>query len=292
MTWSIRQAEARDRDGLVALCHAAVGPDDYVPAFLEDFLTTGLIFVAEDRGHLVGMVVYHDCPDRSAWLHAARTHPEHRREGVATALMARCESTARQRHRSALRLWASLDNQASVRANRKYGYRERGRFTRMRLEVPRPGPRAHLELLDLEEDWPRLRDSRLLRQSHGYVFHDFYFMPLTRATASWLQKQQALWRFGDNAVSLSAGLEDASRRGIQMHLLVGDAAEILAAAPSIAAARGVAEVECFLPHDARLLATARHAGFEFMGWGREAVLFELRPRPARAAGAGTGHRRA
>ncbi len=290
--WTTRRAGPADRRGLLDLCRAAVGPDDYVPDFLDDFLTTGVVFVAEEHGSLLGMVVYHDCPDRSAWLHAARTHPEHRREGIATALMARCEGLARQRHRTAMRLWASADNVASVRANRKYGYRERGRFTRMRLEPRPPAPRLRLERLDLRADWRLLRDSRLLRSSRGYVFHDFYFMPLTKATAAWLAHEDALWRFGDNAVSLSAGLGVPAGRGVQMHLLAGDAAELLAAAPSIAATRRATEVECFLPHEARLLDLAGQAGFRFMGWGREAVLFEKRPRPARAGEAGTGPHRA
>ncbi len=289
--WTTRRATRADTARLVELCRAAVGPDDYVPDFLDDFLSTGVVFLAEDADRVLGMAVYHDCPDGSAWLHAARTHPEHRREGIATALMSRCESLARQRHRNAMRLWASVHNVASVNANRKYGYRERGRFTRMRLEVGRGAEAGRLEPVDLARDWPLLRDSALLRQSRGFVFHDFYFMPLTRDVAAWLARRESLMRFGGNVVCLSPGVEDPSGHGMQIHLVAGDAGEILRAARWIAAGRRAEDVQVFLPHDPFLLGTARRAGFRLMAWGREAVLFEMRPR-ARGAAAGTGHRRA
>ncbi len=287
--WSTRPATTADREALIALCHASVGPDDYVPAFVDEFLDTGVILVAEDRDRIIGMVVYHDVFDGSAWLHAARTHPEYRRQGVATVLMAGCEALSRRHGRTAMRLWASMDNVASVNANRKYGYRERARFTRMRVLVSRPATEMALEVLDPAE-WRRIASSPLLERGGGYLFHDFYFVPWTRSNARWLSDHEALWRFGPNAVSISEDFEAPGGTGLQIQLLAGDPSVILRALPSIARARGADHVESFLPHDRRLLEMAKRAGFAFMDWGQEAVLFEKRL-PVRGGASGTGPRK-
>lgn len=285
--WPIRRATAADVAALAALCRAAVGPDDYVPAFLEAFLRTGVILLAEEGGRVVGMVVYHDVPDGSAWLHAARTHPDHRRRGVATALMAECETLSRQRGRSSMRLWANADNLASVHANRKYGFRERARFTRMRLDV-RGGPGADvLEPLGAAEAWPLVAGSPLVRKGGGYVFHDFYFLPVVRATVRALASEGALWGFREHVVSVSPDFEDPRHEGLQIQVLAGDPSSILRAIPAFARGRGAIRVESFLPHDPAVLRSARRAGYALMDWGQEAVLFEKRLR-GRAASAGTG----
>lgn len=267
---------------LVALCRESMGPDDYVPAFVDDFLRTGVVFLAETSGSPVGMMVYHDVPDGSVWLHAARTHPAWRQRGVATELMAACERLALERRRTALRLWAAASNEASVTANRKYGFEERARFTRMRIPASPTRFETRLEPLNLAKDWALVEGSPLLRQGRGYVFHDFYFVPLTRTNAEWLARDKALWRWDSQVVALSEDYEDASGRDLQIQALAGDPAAILRAAPGIAGARGADRVETFLPHDPRLLETARQAGFDFMDWGQEAVVFE-KPLPGNGA---------
>ncbi len=274
--WTIREATPGDAPALADLCREAVGPDDYVPAFIEGFLRTGVVFLAEAEGRAVGMMVYHDVPDGSVWLHAARTHPDLRQQGVATGLMRVCEGLARKRDRRAMRLWAEAANVASVAANRKYGFRERARFTRMRVPAARDRRDVRVEPFDPKRDRPLLSSSAVLRRGAGYVFHDFYFLPLTQRNAAWLCGVGALWRLGRGVVSLSEDFEGPWGKDLQVQLVAGDPDRILRAAPAIAAIRGAERVESFLPHDAALLAKARRAGFETMEWGQEAVLFEKR----------------
>ncbi len=278
--WSVRRAAVADRPGLVALCRAAVGPDDYVPDFLDNFLATGVVFLAADEGRIIGMMVYDDVRDGSAWLHAARTDPEYRRRGVATALMDAGEALARERARTSMRLWASADNEASVAANRKYGFRERARFTRMRVASSRPAEAP--SLVPLRSDartWAALDGSPFLRSAAGYVFHAFYFLPLNRENVDRLAREGALLRFGENAISVSEDYEVVRGKDLQIQPLFGDLAAILRACPSVAAARGADRVETFLPHDPVFLQTARAVGFAPMEWGQEAILFEkLLPR--------------
>lgn len=273
--WTVRQARPEDVDALRRLCADAVGPDDYVPGYLERFVEGSATFLALDGARVVGMMVYDDVLDGSAWLHAARTHPDYRRRGVATALMQACENLGWTRRRQALRLWASASNVASVTANRRYGFQERARFTRMRAAAsayPRP---VALEPARLDErDWRSIERSPILRKSAGYVFHDYYFLPLSRPNADLLAAAGALRTFGGNGVSVSEDLEGAQGGDLQVQALFGDLASILRAAPALAADRGADRVESFLPHDLPTLTAAQQAGFSFMEWGQEAILFE------------------
>ncbi len=276
--WAIRRATRADVGTLVDLCRASVGPDDYVPGFLEDFLGSGIVLMAEEADAAVGMMVYHDVPDGSAWLHAARTQPAHRREGVATALMHGCEAVARRRHRTAMRLWAEAGNVASVQANRRYGFRERGRFTRLRAPATDSHGPPRLEKIPADARlWAPLRASPFLRRTGGYHYHDFYFQRLTRPVAEDLARHGALWRFGPNGISLSGGFE-AGGLDLQIEPLFGSLGDILCAAPGIAASRGAERVETFLPRDPGVARIARGAGFRRMEWGRDAILFERRLR--------------
>jgi len=272
--WTARVATEADLPALRELCVASVGPDDYVLSFVERFVRDSVTFVAVDGPRVVGMMVYDDTPDGSVWLHAARTHPEYRRRGVATALNRASTVLARSRHRESLRLWADAANTASVAAARRDGFEERARFTRMRVGASRSSPGVRLEPFDPAEGWPVLTSSPLMRLGGGYVFHDFYFLPLTRANATWLARERALWRFGSQVISVSEDFEDAWGKDLQIQLLAGDPATILDAAPGIARSRGADRVESFLPHDPAVLDEARRAGFDLMDWGREAVLFE------------------
>lgn len=285
--WPVRRATPADVPSLRELCVAAAGSDDYVLVFLDRFIRGSTTFIAIDETRPVGMMVYDDTPGGGVWLHAARTLPEYRRQGVATALNAACAALARSRGRDSLRLWASASNTASVAATRRSGFEERARFTRMRLEVPKGTRSVRLHALDLAMAWPILQASPLLKLGRGYVFHDFYFLPMTRPNARWLARHDALWRLGSSVVSLSDDYEGLRGKDLQVQFLAGDPATSLRAAGRIAKGRGAARVESFLPHDPALLDLAREAGFDFMGWGREAVLFERRLRaPAAADGRG------
>lgn len=272
--WRARRATSEDIPRLRQLCVDSVGPDDYVLDFLERFVRESMTFVAADGDRIAGMMVYDDTPDGSVWLHAARTHPDYRRRGVATALNRACEELARARGRDSMRLWAAASNTASVAASVRHGFEERARFTRMRAPTSHPAPDVALDPLDPTSAWPVLEASPLLHRTAGYIFHDFYFLPLTRTTAGLLARQQALWRFRGNGLAVSEDFEEAWGKDLQVQVLFGDLAEILSAAPSIGRAYGADRVESFLPHDPAILDAARDAGFSFMGWGQEAVLFE------------------
>jgi GNAT superfamily N-acetyltransferase len=116
--------------------------DDYV-AYLEAQCSAhdGRVFLAERDGAVVGFIcavasARNDSPDDPApfaWIHDVFVRPAHRRQGVATALMAEVEAFARARGAKDLRLGV-LDRNADARAlYRGLGFRDYTRVLTRRL---------------------------------------------------------------------------------------------------------------------------------------------------------------
>ncbi len=112
--------------------------DDFEPAELEAELaelealeTPYVALIAESQDELVGFAevsvrsVAEGCPPGpAAFLEGIWVEPEHRRRGVARALLAAAEAWARERGLSHLGSDALLDNQASHAWHRAAGFGE------------------------------------------------------------------------------------------------------------------------------------------------------------------------
>ncbi len=112
--------------------------DDFEPAELEAELaelealeTPYVALIAESQDELVGFAevsvrsVAEGCPPGpAAFLEGIWVEPEHRRRGVARALLAAAEAWARERGLSHLGSDALLDNQASHAWHRAAGFAE------------------------------------------------------------------------------------------------------------------------------------------------------------------------
>ena len=107
--------------------------DRYV-AFLEKECAAhdGRVLLAESRGGVVGFVCVvastrgdsPDDPATFAWIHDIFVSPEHRRRGVATALMAAAEAFARSRGAKELRLGVIDRNTSARELYRGLGFRD------------------------------------------------------------------------------------------------------------------------------------------------------------------------
>jgi ribosomal protein S18 acetylase RimI-like enzyme len=107
--------------------------DQYV-AFLEKECAAhdGCVLLAESRGGVVGFVCVvastrgdsPDDPATFAWIHDIFVSPEHRRRGVATALMAAAEAFARSRGADELRLGVIERNTNARELYRGLGFRD------------------------------------------------------------------------------------------------------------------------------------------------------------------------
>jgi aminoglycoside 6'-N-acetyltransferase I len=132
----VRPAEAADRPAWAAMRHRLW--DDFDPAELEAELaglealeTPYVALVAEADGELLGFAevsmrsVAEGCPPGpAAYLEGIWVEPEHRRRGVARALLAAAEAWARERGLTHLGSDALLDNAASHTWHRAAGFGE------------------------------------------------------------------------------------------------------------------------------------------------------------------------
>ena len=275
MPFLVRRSRPDDRPGLEALCRAAVGEDDYVITYLDRILGRGTGYVALDGTRIVGLMTLEGQRDGSAWLGAARTHPDVRRKGVASALTLALEARARADGRTATRLWSEAANAPAQAAVRRSGYRELGRFARLAapssaaLEEPGATRAAYDDRL-VEE----VLRSRVLSLSDYYVALDFGFIALRRKVLEGLVAEGLVWRGARTVFTLLPRLDDPFGPYAHTAVLAGDVTTSLRRACSLAASVGAANVGTFLPRDPQLLGAAHAAGFELGDWGQDAVLFE------------------
>jgi len=271
--WEVRRASLHDRDALVALCTAAVGADDYVIPMMEDMTLRGVWHVALDGDRIVGAMHFTRAIDGTGWLAAARTHPDYRRRGMATAILQSLIGLASRSRIPALRLWSSARNAAGNASAKASGFREVARFTRAKRKVARGPERAVKLAFDANVAAEVLR-APLARLANGYVPYDWYFVPLTAANVHLLASAGAFHRVAGGIAAFSVHPEMEWAGALDVGLVAGDPAKILRAMPAVAHALGFKEVHSFLPHDPKVLTAARKAGFENESWGQEAVLFE------------------
>jgi aminoglycoside 6'-N-acetyltransferase I len=132
----VRPAELRDRTAWAAMRHRLW--DDFDPAELDSELaeldalgTAYQTFVAGAEGALIGFAevavrsVAEGCPPGpAAYLEGIWVEPEHRRRGVARALLAAAERWARERGLAHLGSDALLDNESSHAWHRASGFGE------------------------------------------------------------------------------------------------------------------------------------------------------------------------
>lgn len=312
MNWSVRRASLRDVPSLVTLCKEAVGPDDYVIDEIEESVLRSVVHVAlQGTERIVGMMSYRPCLDGSAWLSQARTHPDFRRQGVARAIINSFVGLARNSRVPTIRLWSESTNREGVASFSALGFKEVGRFVRMRgvaASLSRGDRRsmgASLSAKPLRFDetlWRRVSASPIVAKGSGYVYQEWGFLPATRPVAFALAAKGLFREWEGNLVALGEHPERSEDLWVTMW--DGSLSRTLAAATRFAALQDRRHADVFLPKESDLLAEARSAGFEAGSWGREAVVAELhvgsggrarRTRPtyaelaARREGRGTTH---
>lgn len=256
------------------LCVSTVGPNDYVILMLDGLIKRATTFIALDEGKVIGMMVHHKQIDGSAWILSARTHPEYQRKGVAASIMRSCEDLAVEERLSSLRLWTESDNQSGKAAFTKIGFREVGRFTRMRAPPARSGLSEDFGPLSYSERlWAKVQSSEVLTKSGFYLNHDVGFLKITRGLFKTLVDKGYVYGWGRNVAVMSESMFNGVET-LEAQMLLDDPLEAMKDLPAIARAHNMEEVRTFLPHDAEMIGAARDAGFELIDWGNEAILCE------------------
>ena len=179
-TVTIRAARPSDKRAVRALCSRIWG-DDYIVGVFDEWVRDrrGRLWVAVADGRVVGVAKLTLLGDSEAWLHALRVDPDHRRRGVATALLEHRIARARQFGARVARLDTADDNVAVRRLMRRYRFHLRQRSTYFEaparaVEPPRRATRDEIDalwelaqrgdgLLHLAYTWRRLTKEDVAR---------------------------------------------------------------------------------------------------------------------------------
>lgn len=298
-SWTVRRASLHDAAALADLCRRSVGPDDYALDYLRPAILCGVMNVVEHRGRIVGMMHCTDTIDGGGWLAMARTDPRYRRTGVARALIENFVGLARNKGRTALRLWTDASNEAGVAAAQAGGWVERARFARMKVEAKGTAKVATVPFT--EPLWTRVAASDLVRAGGGYVPYVWHFLRADRPTVFQLCSRRAIVRTPAGTYVRSPDDPDEERGALAIGLLLGTPERTVPGARAVANALGFREAHTYLPLEPRIARAAKASGWEYESWGREAILFEkvldappVRPRRRRtyaeiAAARRSGH---
>lgn len=127
----VRTARAADLDALLELEHRVFATDRMSRRSLRRLLTssTARVFVGELGGRLAGAAVVLFRADTTvARLYSIAVAPPMSGKGVAVALLAAAERTARSRACRRMRLEVHESNAAAIARYRKSGYQQFGRY--------------------------------------------------------------------------------------------------------------------------------------------------------------------
>ena len=129
----IRTARSSDLEALAVFATATFEWGDYVLDALDTWLAdrTGAVFVAvddDDRAIAIARGSFHS--PREAWFQGVRVHPDHRREGLASALGATLIEWARKREALVARLAIEEWNTAAKAQVEAMGMRRVAVFAR------------------------------------------------------------------------------------------------------------------------------------------------------------------
>lgn len=169
---SIRPAQQSDKEVVLKFCEHTFDWGDYIPQVWDRWLPErqARLFTATLNDKPVGIMRVCLQKPSEAWLQAARTDPQYRRRGVATALTDACLQWAVKREAEIVRLGTDSDNQVAQRLLTSLNFTKVSDFLIMEceeLQTDEAGNSKWAEITDLEDMWKFLRNSKTFEASAG-----------------------------------------------------------------------------------------------------------------------------
>lgn len=144
MQVSVRPARPSDKAAIGAFTRDTFSWGDYVFDAFDDWMEAdeGVVLVAAD-GNDVAVAVSRAVrmSDSEIWLHAARVHPDHRRQGIGQALSTASLEWGQGAGARVARLMVEGDNEIAQGQVAKAGYRKVASFFSASRRVPQPAAR-------------------------------------------------------------------------------------------------------------------------------------------------------
>jgi ribosomal protein S18 acetylase RimI-like enzyme len=179
----VRPAQQSDREDVFKFCKHTFDWGDYIPHVWDTWLKQkhGRVFTALMDNKPVGIMRVSITKPGEVWLQAARTHPDYRRRGIATALTDACLEWARSKGAETAVLSTDSDNYAAQKIIQKLGFTQVSDFLIMlckgiqaaKTEISRWAQKS-----DTEKIWKFLAESEVFEKSAGLYTVIFTWMSL------------------------------------------------------------------------------------------------------------------
>jgi GNAT superfamily N-acetyltransferase len=190
----IRPAIKSDKGEILKFCVNTFRWGDYIGRVWDYWYKSGQLLVVEDGSRKIGMSHMAMFPDgRSVWLEGVRVHPDYRRSGIATRLIAKMTKYGRQK--GALQASAIVDvtNVASQRMMEKNGFAVVSRWAYYiaggRPRRSKSGARL-ATIGELEGTWKYLQHSKIYGLSAKRYMESWHWYALDKKALLVLIREQ------------------------------------------------------------------------------------------------------
>lgn len=194
----VRKAYVSDREVVFRFCEKTWSWGDYVPKVWDRWLKekNGGVFVATIDGMSVGISHLNVDKLGEVWLSAARTDPNYRRMGVATAITRKCLEYAKKKEAKVVRLVTGSNNKAAQAVVEQLGFKSVAEFVEMVTknvtdEISKNSRFAEKD--ETEEIWSYLQNSKTFRSATGLYTVLFHWFSLEKAALKrFVEEQKAI----------------------------------------------------------------------------------------------------
>ena len=194
----VRKARSYDRAAVLGFCEKTWSWGDYVPKVWDKWLKerNGRVFVATINSVPVGISHLSVDKPSEVWLSAARTDPNYRRMGVATAITRKCLEYAKKKGAKTARLVTGSNNKAAQAVVEKLGFRQIAEFVEMVAEnvtEERSEKSRWAEKDQSETIWNYLQSSETYGKAAGLYTILFHWFSLDKdALKRFVEEQKAI----------------------------------------------------------------------------------------------------
>lgn len=278
MTVRVRPARLADLDAVRAFTTGTFAWGDYVPERFEGWLgdDDSEVMVATDGSDRpIGLARVLMMSEREAWIHAARVHPDHRRQGVGSAINDALCTWARNQDAVVARLLTEDWNQAAQRQVEHSGYRRVGTWswpmrdlgtgridpvTNGGRRVPGEEQLASGSRAEIDPAWIAWSSSEMAAVGRGMFPIGWTFRRMTIDDVSEASRSRELLQCASGWVIAKTEGEELRVPWVVTNPL--DAAKLARAVIDLAARRRLASVMVMMPSIDWLDEAFEHAGCE------------------------------
>lgn len=177
-----REAKPADREKILEIASATWEGWDYVPLYLDNWIEEGGLYVAQEKGEILGITKTTELSPGELWFEAIRVAEEYRGKGLGRKIAERQLELALKESPRSIRLSTANVNKASLKVVRNLGFTEYVTFDYFFNQGPLATPGKEIQEKEFKVDasqidplWDLVRASEEYRKSKGLLAHTWKF---------------------------------------------------------------------------------------------------------------------